>query len=171
MKLYEVNEAIQSLLLQLEPDPETGEIAMDDDAILAELNGLQMERSRILEYLAKLTLNARAEAAALKDEEKRLRDRRASLERRDERLMVILDRECNGEKTDCGVATISYRKTTRVEVADSEKAVRWLKRNKHLDCFRVPAPEVAKTEVKKLLTAGKKVPGTTLVQDVSCSLR
>ena len=171
MKLYEVNEAIQSLLLQLEPDPETGEIAKDDDAILAELNGLQLERSRILVYLAKLTLNARAEVAALKDEEKRLRDRRASLERRDERLMAILDRECNGEKTDCGVATISYRKTTRVEVADSEKAVRWLKRNKHLDCFRVPAPEVAKTEVKKLLTAGKKVPGTTLVQDVSCSLR
>ena len=47
MKLYEVNEAIQSLLLQLEPDPETGEIPMDDDAIIAELNGLQMERSRI----------------------------------------------------------------------------------------------------------------------------
>jgi len=171
MKLYEVNEAIQSLLLQLEPDPETGEIPMDDDAIIAELNGLQMERSRILEYLAKLTLNTRAEAAALKDEEKRLRDRRASLERRDERLMGILDRECAGEKTDCGVATVSYRKTTRVEVADSEKAVRWLKRNKYLDCYRVPAPEVAKAEVKKLLTAGEKVPGTTLVQDVSCSLR
>ena len=171
MKLYEVNEAIQSLLLQLEPDPETGEIPMDDDAIIAELNGLQMERSRILEYLAKLTLNIRAEAAALKDEEKRLRDRRASLECRDERLMGILDRECAGEKTDCGVATVSYRKTTRVEVADSEKAVRWLKRTKHLDCFRVPAPEVAKAEVKKLLAAGEKVPGTTLVQDISCSLR
>jgi hypothetical protein len=85
--------------------------------------------------------------------------------------MGILDRECAGEKTDCGVATVSYRKTTRVEVADSEKAVRWLKRTKHLDCFRVPAPEVAKAEVKKLLAAGEKVPGTTLVQDVSCSLR
>ena len=34
LKLYEVNEAIQSLLMQLEPDPETGEICMDDDAIL-----------------------------------------------------------------------------------------------------------------------------------------
>ena len=150
MKLYEVDQAIQSLLSQLEPDPETGEIPMEADVILTELNGLQMERSRILEYLAKLTLNARAEAAALKDEEKRLRDRRASLDRRDERLMGILDRECAGEKTDCGVATVSYRKTTRVEVADSEKAVRWLKRNKYLDCYRVPAPEVAKAEVKKL---------------------
>ena len=171
LKLYEVNEAIQSLLMQLEPDPETGEICMDDDTILAELKGLQMERSRILEYLAKLTLNTRAEAAALKEEENRLRARRTSLERRDERLMGILDRECAGEKMDCGVATVCYRKTSHVDVTDSEKAVRWLKRNKHLDCFRIPAPEVAKAEVKKLLKAGEKVPGTTLVQDVSCSLK
>lgn len=171
MKLYEVDQAIRSLLAQLEPDPETGEVSMEADAIFTELNGLQMERSRVMEYLAKLVLNTRAEATSLKDEESRLRERRRSLEQRDERLMAILDRECAGEKTDCGVATVSYRKSTRVEVEDSEKAVRWLKRNKHLDCFRVPAPEVAKAEVKKLLAAGKKVPGTTLVQDISCSLR
>ena len=171
MKLYEVNLAIEELFAQLEIDPETSEITASNDDILTQLHALQLERQSILEYLAKLTLNIRSDVTALKEEEKRLRERRAALEYRDERLMQILDRECDGEKTDCGVATVSYRATSRVDVLDSEKAVRWLKHNKHLDCFRIPVPEVAKAEVKKLLKAGQKVPGTTLVQDVSCSLK
>lgn len=171
MKLYEVNLAIEELFTQLEIDPETGEMIASNDEIFARLNELQLERKSILEYLAKLTLNTRSDVAALKDEEKRLRERRAALEHRDERLMQILDRECAGEKTDCGVATVCYRKTSRVDVIDSEKAVRWLKHYKHPDCYRIPAPEVAKAEVKKLLKDGSEIPGVMLVQDVSCSLR
>ena len=153
MKLYEVDQAIQSLLSQLEPDPETGEIPMDDDAILAELNGLQMERSRIMEYLAKMVLNTRSEATSLKDEESRLRERRRSLERKDERIMSILDRECDGVKTDCGVATVCYRKTEKVDVSDSAAAVGWLSDNKHTDCFRVPEPEVNKAEATRRISS------------------
>ena len=85
--------------------------------------------------------------------------------------MQILDRECGGEKTDLGVATLNYRRTTRVDVTDAAKAVSWLKRRKFLDCFRIPAPEVAKAEVKKLLTAGTKVPGCAVVEDRSYSLK
>ena len=85
--------------------------------------------------------------------------------------MQILSRECCGKKTDLGVATISYRKISHVDVSDAAKAIRWLKRNKHLNCFRVPEPEVAKTEVKKLINAGTKVPGCAVVEDYSCSLR
>ena len=85
--------------------------------------------------------------------------------------MQILDRECAGEKTDLGVATFQYRRTSRVEVTDPEKAVAWLKRRKLTDCFRVPAPEVAKAEVKKLLTAGTKDPGCAVVEDGSYSLK
>ena len=51
MKLYEVNAAIQNLLLMLEPDPETGEVAATDE-IIEQLSSLEMERSAILEYLA-----------------------------------------------------------------------------------------------------------------------
>ena len=85
--------------------------------------------------------------------------------------MEILDRECGGEKTDCGVATVCYRKTTRVEVGDDATAVTWLIDNGHTQCYRVPAPEISKTEVKKLLAAGTEIPGVALVQDYSCSLR
>ena len=43
--------------------------------------------------------------------------------------------------------------------------------NGHKDCYRIPAAEISKTEVKRLLTAGSEVPGVELVQDYSCSLR
>lgn len=171
MKLYEINEEILRLTDQIAVDEETGEILCDMDAITAGIEALQMERRSILEFLAKLVLNLRSEAAAVKVEETRLRDRRSRLEKKEARLMQILDRECGGEKTDLGVATLNYRRTTRVDVTDAAKAVSWLKRRKLLDCFRIPAPEVAKTEVKKLLTAGTKVPGCALVEDRSYSLK
>jgi len=170
MKLYEVNAAIEEIFEQM-VDPETGEILSDSETLMAQLDSLQMERQRILEYLAKLVLNTRAEAAALKEEESRLKDRRSRLARRESSLMDVLDRECGGKKTDLGIATLSYRKTSRVEISDAEMAVRWLKRNKHTDCYRIPAPEVAKAEVKKLISQGTKVPGCAVVEDRSCSLR
>ena len=171
MKLYEVNAEIMRLMDAIEFDPETGEVLCDTDELYAQIHSLKLERQSILEYLAKLVINLRAEAAAVKAEEQRLKARRERLDRKEERLMQVLDRECAGEKTDLGVATFSYRKTSRVEVADSAKAVRWLKRHKYTDCFRVPVPEVAKAEVKRLLNAGTKVPGCSLVEDRSCSLK
>ena len=170
MKLYEVNRCIEDLIVMLEPDPETGEVTADDE-IMERLHNLEMERGRILEFLAKLVLNCRAEATSIRAEEKRLAERRRGLEKRDERIMQILDRECAGVKTDCGVATVNYRATSRVDVSDSRKAINWLKRHKYTDCYRTPEPEISKTEVNKLLTAGEMIPGLTLVQDKSCSLK
>lgn len=170
MKLYEINQAIEALISGA-VDPETGEILMDTEALDTHLFALEMERDSILQYLAKLTLNVRAEAAALKAEEDRLKARRGSLEKTEERLMAVLNRECAGKKKDLGVATVSYRKTSHLDVSNSAKAVRWLKRHKYTDCFRIPAPEVAKAEVKKLINAGTKVPGCTVVEDLSCNLK
>ena len=170
MKLYEINQAIESIFNGM-VDTETGEILTASEELMEQLAALQMERDRILEYLAKLVLNTRAEAAALKEEENRLKSRRERLEKKESRLMDILDRECAGEKTNLGVATLSYRRTSHVGVADSAKAIRWLKRNKYSDCYRVKDPEVAKSEVKKLINAGINVPGCSVVEDRSCSLR
>ena len=171
MKLYEINDEILRLTDQLVVDDETGEVAGDIDAVCTQIDYMQIERRSILEFLAKLVLNIRAEAAAVKIEEARLHDRRFRLEKKADRILMILDRECGGEKTDLGVATLSYRKTTRVDVTDAEKVVAWLKRRKLTDCFRTPAPELAKAEVKKLLTAGTKIPGCELIEDRSYSLK
>ena len=171
MTLYEINSEILRLSDAIEFDEETGELLGDAEELISQIHALQMERHSILEWLAKLILNLRSEQAALKAEEQRLKARRERLGKKEERLIKVLDRECAGEKTDLGVATFSYRKTSHVDVADAEKAVRWLKRNKHLDCFRIPAPEVAKAEVKKLINAGTKVPGCSVVNGYSCSLK
>ncbi len=171
MKLYEVNHEIEALIDQLEPDPETGEVPVNEDEIIGKLNALAMKREDILQYLAKLALDAKANVQSLRAEEKRLRDRRQSAENRQERLMAILDRECGGQKTDLGVATLLYRKSSRVNVLDAQKAVLWLKRHKHTDCYRIPDPEISKLYVGRLLDEGKEIPGIERVPHVSCFLR
>ena len=171
MKLYEVNEQIEALLDQLEPDPETGEIPANEDEIVAQINALALKREDILEYLAKLALDAKATVQAMKAEEKRLHDRRQRMEGKQERLISILDRECGGQKTDLGVATLCYRKSTHLEVIDEKAAIDWLKKKGHHDCYRQPDPEISKLYVGKLLDAGEKVPGVDRVTGTSCYLR
>ena len=169
MKLYEINEKIEHLTEQFEIDEETGEILCDADALFEAIGNLQMEKQSILEYLAKVVLNYRADEAALKEEEARLKNRRSVLAHKIDRIMKVLDRECGGEKTDLGVATFCYRKTAKLEVTDPGAAVDWLAKNKFDSCLRIVPPEVAKTEVKKLITKGQDVPGCTIVEDYSCS--
>ena len=171
MKLYEVNLAIQSALDRLDFDPETGEIGENTEEVLKELDALEMERDRILEYVAKVALNIRSDAASLKAEEDRLKKRRQALERKEEKLIMILDRECGGEKTDLGFATLTYRKSESLEVLDCAQAVAWLNDNGYSDCIRTPAPEVVKDAVKKLLKKDAKVPGVKLVTNNNCSLK
>lgn len=171
MKLYEVNMAIQSALDRLDFDPETGEIGENTEAVLQELDSLEMERDRILEYVAKVALNIRSDAVALKAEEERLSKRRKALERKEEKLVSILDRECGGEKKDLGFATVSYRKSESVEVLDSAKACAWLHDNGHNDCVRIKPPEVIKDEVKKLIKNDAKITGVKLVEKNNCSLK
>lgn len=171
MKLYEINEEILRLTDQITVDDVTGEADGDLDGIIAQIDALQMERRSILEFLAKLVINLRADVIALKAEETRLHDRRSRLEKKIDRLLQILDRECNGEKTDLGVATLQYRKTVRVDVTDVTTAISWLKSQKLFNCFRIPTPEVAKAEVRKLLASGTQVPGCELVEDRSYSLK
>ena len=171
MKLYEVNQEIENLLEALEPDPETGEIPANEDEIIAQINALALKREDILSYLAKLALDSKATVQAMKAEEKRLHDRRAAMEAKHEHLMSVLDRECGGERTDLGVATLIYRKSSRVEVTDSRAAIAWLKKHHHEDCYRQPDPEISKLYVGKLLDTGEHIPGIERVASTSCYLK
>ena len=171
MKLYEVNQQLEDLILQLEPDPETGEIPANEDEIIARIRELALKREDILKYLAKLALNTKADVQSMKAEEKRLKDRRQRMEKRHENLIAILDRECGGEKTDLGVATLFYRGSSHVEFSDEDAAYQWLKANGHDDCYQIPKPELSKLYVGKLLDAGNKIPGAMRVSTTSCYLK
>ena len=98
MKLYEVNQQIEDLILQLEPDPETGEIPANEDEIIAQINELALKKEDILQYLAKLALNTKATVQSMKAEEKRLHDRRQRMEQRQDRLIAVLDRNAAGRR-------------------------------------------------------------------------
>lgn len=169
MKLYEVNAAIMNAIEIL--DETDGEVNETTEKVMEELDALEMERDRILEYLAKVVLNIRSEAAAIKAEEERLKKRRQILENKEGRLISILDRECAGEKKDLGVATLSYRKSESLEVIDPLVTIAWLKENDHADCIKVPDPEVMKDAVKKLVKSDTEIPGVRLVTKNNCSLR
>ena len=69
MKLYEINEEIARLTDTLLVDEETGEIVGDTEEFCNQLEALNMEKKRILEYLAKLVLNTRSDVEALKTED------------------------------------------------------------------------------------------------------
>ncbi len=171
MKLYEINEEIQKLADSVLVDEATGEVLDGTEEILARIDALKMEKDSVLRYLAKLALNLRAERAACKAEEERLKERRLRLEKKEAKLLEVLDRECEGKKTDLGVATLSYRKTTKLLVHNAESAIDWLRSRNLTNCYRVPEPEVAKAEVKKLFAGGQNVPGCVLMTDRVYSLR
>ena len=170
MKLYEVNRQIEELLGRLEPDPETGEIPADEEEIIARINELAIAREDILTYLAKLFLNGKAMLQSLRAEEIRLKDRSQKMARKQDRLLSILDRECGGEKTDLGVATLFYRTNKHVEVPDAEAAVEWLKK-RYSECDRIPKLEIYKANVGKLLDDGEEIPGVERVSTTSCYLK
>jgi hypothetical protein len=171
MKLYEINEAIETLLSALTVDPETGEVPADVDDVIAQLDALSMERTAVLEYLAKEVLNLRADQAAVKAEEQRLKERRERMERREASIMGVLDRECAGQKTDLGVATVSYRTSEATEVTDEGRALLWLFENGYDRVLKSHDPTIDKTELKKLIKSGVSVPGAEVTKRVNCSLK
>ena len=170
MKLYEINEEIDRLTDTIYVDEETGEVVGDITEICEQIDALQMEKKRVLEYLAKVVLNTRSDAEALQTEEKRLKERREKLEKKAEKVLAIIDREC-GEKTDLGVATLTYTETHPLSVTDAKTAIYWLMLHGHTNCYRMKEPEVSKNDVKALIKAGTEVPGCTIKTNRNCSLK
>ena len=170
MTLYDIDTSIADILAMLEPD-ETGLLPENCDELFAKLEELDLQRKTKLENVAKFVLNVRSEIASLKAEEQRLAGRRKVLENKEKSLMQYLDNACMGQKTNLGVATLSYRKSERVEVTDFHKAVQYLSSNHYSDCIRTYDPEIAKKEVKALIDSGTVVPGIEIVTGRSCCLR
>ena len=171
MKLYEINEAIETLLSALTVDPETGEVPADVDDIVAQLDALSMERTAVLEYLAKEVLNLRADQAAVKAEEMRLKERRERMEKREAAILGVLDRECAGQKTDLGVATVSYRTSDVTEITSEADARTWLMIEGYDDCLKYTEPTINKVALKALINSGVKVPGAAVIKRNNCSLK
>lgn len=152
MKLYEINEAILACI-----DPETGEADAD------KLDELMLMREEKLENLALWVKDLKAEADAIKAEEKALAERRQAKERKAESIKAYLEKELAGQKFETSRAVCSFRKSQKVEITDFTKIPD--------DYLRYSTPTADKAAIKAAIKDGLTVEGAELVDSVTMSIK
>lgn len=161
LSLYEIDREILSLV-----DPETGEI-MDWDAF----EQLQMDREKKIESVACWYKNLVAEAAAIREEEKNLADRRKKLENKAEARLKYLKNALNGQNFETSKCAITFRRSAKVNVNNEQAAVGWAEKNNRDDILKFVAPTVDKNMVAKLLREGINIPGVELEEGLSMGVK
>ena len=157
MTLYEIDRAIAEALVEC-VDIETGEIILDLEAVEA----LQMEREAKIENIALYVKNLTAEAAAIREEEKSLAERRKAKEAKAERLKSYIADALGGSAFETARVKCSFRKSTAVNITDNVTLLWYLKSMSLDKCVKHKDPEVVKSEVAKLLKDGRDIPGAVL---------
>lgn len=163
MKIWEINQALEALLEQV--DPETGELTCDLDA----LEALTIERDEKLEGLALYCKNLTAEAEAIRNEEEALKERRKALENKAARAKDFLNRNLAGEKFQTAKVAVSYRTSKAVEITDEESF--WAYAFKHPGFIRQKQPEADKTAIGAALKNGQEIPGAELIEKLNMSIK
>ena len=153
MKLYEIDQAILNCI-----DLETGEI-IDTE----QLDKLTMEREAKLENVACWIKELKAEAEALKAEKMALAKRQQVAENKMESLKKYLAYALDGQAFKTTRASVTFRKSQAVEIADIYK----LDEN----YLRYKEPEADKTAIKEAIKQGKTVAGATLVENTSVIIK
>ena len=158
----EIDERLLALV-----DEETGEI-LDEQAF----EQLQMERTQKAENMALWALDLKDEQEAIRGEIRRLQARLASAERKEKSLREFLAVILGGEKLKTAKISIGYRTTPAVEIEDDDAVIKWAQRDdRYEDVLRYKAPEISRTEVKRLISEGVEVPGARIVNRTSTVIR
>lgn len=161
MNLYEIDNAIVEAFDRA-IDPETGEI--HDDEAFGALNALEEERERKIEGVLLWIKNLRSDAEALKAEKQAFESRQKATERKAESLIRYISNVLSGEKFKTDRVTVSWRKSESVTYDGN---VRDLPR----ECVIEKEPEINKTEIKKLLKAGKEISGAQIVKNMNIQIK
>lgn len=155
MTIYEIEAAILETV-----DQETGEI-ID----LERLEALEMERDKKISNVACWIKDLKAEAEAIKAEKQALDKRQKAAENKAERLKEWLQSILQGEKFKDSRCSISYRKSERVDFADS------FVMDSLPDSMKKVTVEPKKTEIKDYLKTGATIEGVTLVESSNIQIR
>lgn len=158
MSIYDIDQSILALV-----DPETGEIA-DYEAF----DSLMMERDQKVENIALWIKDLKAEAAAIREEEKNLAERRRSVENRQKRLTEYLTFALNGEKFKTSKVSISYRSSKSVTVMDG--FIDWAMKNGD-QYLRYSEPDPDKTAIKAALEAGETLPFAEITENTNVVIK
>ena len=148
MSLYTILQDIENFTFEI--DEESGEI-MNIDA----LEALEIERNTKIENVALYIKNLAAEAAAIREEEKALAERRKAKENKAEALKKYLAFCLNGAKFESAKVGIAWRRSVALEIEDG--AILPLQ-------FVKVKEEYDKTKIKEALKSGEVLEGCKLVE-------
>lgn len=151
--LYQIDEEIMKCV-----DMETGEI-ID----IEKLEQLQMDKDKKIENTALYVKNLTSDAEQIREEEKKLADRRRVCENKVKSLKEYLYGYLAGEKFKTPRVAISYRKSETVNVSDMEKIPE--------EYLKYKEPEPDKTAIKAALKSGKEIPGAEIVVNQNIQIR
>lgn len=152
LSLYEINEKI--LQYEMQFDENTGEWLNE-----AELDELQMAREDKIENLCLYAKSLRAEASAIKDEEKNLADRRKAKENKADRIEDYVARNLNGQKFETPRVKVLWRKSESVEILHEDAIP---ERFLDIRVVRSPMKPEIKKELKKAEAKGEEIPWARL---------
>lgn len=164
MKLYEIASAMDAVINGgFIFDEETGEVIFDSE----NLDELEDALDAKLEACGVVVKNIVAEAEAIKDEEKRLAERRRIKEDEADRLKeyVLYWMEKSGaKKIDTARVALSTRKSSVVDVTDEAVVPR--------EFFKVKTmASVDKAAVKKAIKAGEEVAGCVINERLTLQVK
>lgn len=165
MKLYEINDRIYELLNQEIIDPETGEIL--DVNGFDQLKELELARDVKIENTGLFIKNLDADIAALKEEEKRLAERRKAKENKANYTKQFLSDFLKNEevsKFETARCKLSFRKSESVAIDDES-----LIPDEYIKTETIKNP--MKNDIKTALKAGKEVPGAGLVVNMNLQVK
>ena len=93
------------------------------------------------------------------------------MENRAKGLKGYITRELAGEKFSTPRCAVSYRASKALEVENPGEAAKWLEDNGYKDFVTYAAPQISKTDVKRLVAEGEEIPGVELVERVSTIIK
>ena len=140
-------------------DPETGEIDLE------RLEALDEERNEKISNLACWAKELKAQAEAIKAEKMAMAKRQTVTENQYERVKYYIQGALEGEKFKDARSSISYRKSTSVEIDES------LDLNILPDSLKKVTVEPNKTAIKEAIEAGLDIEGCRLVTKTNIQIR
>lgn len=161
--IYEIAQGFYTLLNLIEDE------TVPDEVILDAWNNQTDDLADKMENCCKWIKNEEADIAGLKDEEKRLKERRQAKEnsvKRLKELMFRAQKACGEKKLKCGTFTTSIQANPPSVVMDVD-GVDGIPEM----YLTFPEPEINKTKIKESLQAGYEMEWAHLEQKESLRIR
>ena len=162
MNLFDLNKEFRESIKRVEFFAMENDGEINED-LENEMNDLKLAREEKSLNLAGYIKEIEAESEAIKNQEKKLNERRKTLENRAEYLKEYLRKNISeGEKLSSPWAQISWRKSKSVEILD-EKLID--------QKYIVMEPRILKSSIGDDLKAGIKVDGAILKEKLNLQIK